>query len=59
LNELKGRLSEMCRRYPDLAVGVRADMEAKQKDVLPVCFAIRDAGVVNQVVVGLQNERLR
>jgi biopolymer transport protein ExbD len=49
----------MRRRFPDLAVSVRADAQAKQKDVMPVLGAINKAGVANMALVGLQNERLR
>jgi biopolymer transport protein ExbD len=49
----------MIRRYPDLAVAVRADADAKQRDVVPVYGAINRAGVTNMAVLGLQNEKLR
>ena len=45
--QLTERLAEMRRRYPDLAVAVRADEQAKQRDVLPVYGAINKAGVTN------------
>lgn len=57
--QLTERLAEMRRRYPDLAVAVRADEQAKQRDVLPVYGAINKAGVTNMAVVGLQNDKIR
>jgi biopolymer transport protein ExbD len=57
--ELTQRLTDMIRRYPDLAVAVRADADAKQRDVVPVYGAINRAGVTNMAVLGLQNEKLR
>jgi biopolymer transport protein ExbD len=57
--ELTQRLAEMTRRYPDLAVAVRADADAKQRDVVPIYGAINRAGVTNMAVLGLQNEKLR
>lgn len=57
--EITARLTEMRRRFPDLAVSVRADAQARQKDVMPVLGAINKAGVANMALVGLQNERLR
>jgi biopolymer transport protein ExbD len=57
--ELTSRLAEMRRQYPDLAVAVRADAQARQRDVVPVYGAINKAGVTNMAVIGLQNEKLR
>ena len=57
--QLTQRLSDMRRSFPDLAVAVRADADAKQKDVVPVYGAIHKAGVTNMAVLGLQNDRLR
>lgn len=59
VRELMQRLTEMKRRYPDLAVAVRADAEAKQRDVIPIYGAINSAGIANMAVLGLQNEKLR
>lgn len=57
--ELQSRLTDMRMQYPDLAVAVRADAQARQKDVVPVYGAINKAGVTNMAVVGLENEKLR
>lgn len=57
--ELTSRLSEMRRQYPELAVAVRADAQARQRDVVPIYGAINKAGVTNMAVVGLHNEKLR
>jgi len=57
--QLTQRLAEMRRYYPDLSVAVRADEQAKQRDVLPIYGAINKAGVTNMAVLGIQNEKLR
>ncbi len=57
--ELKERLTTMRRQFPNLAVAVRADAQARQADVVPIYGAINSAGVTNMVVLGLQNEKLR
>lgn len=57
--ELTARLSDMRRQFPELAVAVRADAQARQKDVVPIYGAINKAGVTNMAVIGLQNEKLR
>ncbi len=57
--QLTEKLSEMRRRYPDLAVAVRADEQARQRDVIPIYGAIHKAGVTNMAVLGLQNEKIR
>lgn len=57
--QLTERLAEMRRRYPDIAVAVRADEQARQRDVIPVYGAISKAGVANMAVLGLQNDKIR
>lgn len=57
--ELTQRLGEMKRRYPDLRVAVRADAEARQRDLVPVYGAIEKAGVTDMAILGLQNSKLR
>lgn len=57
--QLTQRLTEMRRNYPELAVAVRADMEARQRDVFPVYSAIVSAGITNMVQLGVQNEIVR
>ena len=57
--QLTEQLRSMRLRYPELAVAVRADGDAKQKDVVPVYGAIHQAGVTNMSVLGLQNSKLR
>lgn len=57
--QLTERLAEMRRSYPDLSVAVRADEQARQRDVIPIYGAINKAGVSNMAVLGLQNEKLQ
>lgn len=57
--QITERLADMRRRYPDLAVAVRADEQARQRDVIPVYGAISKAGVANMAVLGLQNDKMR
>ena len=57
--QLTERLRDYRAQYPDLAVAVRADGNARQKDVVPIYGAIRRSGVTNMAVLGVQNEKLR
>ncbi len=56
ITQLTDRLREMRMRYPDLAVAVRADGDARQRDVVPVYGAIQAAGVTNTAVLGVQSK---
>jgi biopolymer transport protein ExbD len=57
LEQLTGRLKELRLRYPDLAVAVRGDGDAKYKQVFPVYGAIQAAGVTDTAVLGVQTIR--
>lgn len=57
ITQLTERLKEMRVRYPDLAVAVRGDAEAKQKHIYPVYGAIQAAGVSNTAMLGVQTMR--
>jgi biopolymer transport protein ExbD len=57
--ELSQRLSEMRRMFPDLAVAIRADANAKYGDVASAYGAINKSGVTKMAVVGIQNEKIR
>ena len=52
VEQLRSMLVEMRDRYPDLAVAVRADADAKHGSVVAVYFAINQAGVTNMSVLG-------